>query len=402
MAKTEGARRNYRLAVATTGEYTAFHGGTVNGGMAAVVKTMNRVNQIYNRDLNVHMTLVANNNQLVYTNSSSDPYTNNNGFTMLSQNQSNIDNVIGSGNYDIGHVFSTGGGGVAGIRAVCSNSRKAEGVTGQGSPQGDPFDIDYVAHEIGHQFGGNHTFNGTAGACSGNRNASTAYEPGSGTSIMAYAGICGSENTQSNSDATFHAGSIAEMTAFISAGGSCFTTPVASSNSAPSVNAGDDYTIPRSTPFLLTGSASDSNGDSLTYQWDQLDAGSSTNGSTHGTDNGSNALFRSFVPGSNPIRTFPQLGTLNGNTTDKAETLPTTARALDFRLTVRDQKGGVESDDARITVDNKSGPFMVTQPNTSTTLNTSQQQVVEWDVACTDAAPVNCSTVDISTVDGWR
>ena len=396
LARTDGARRNYRLAVATTGEYTAFHGGTVNGGMAAITTTINRVNQIYNRDLNVHMTLVANNNLLIYTNSGTDPYTNNNGFTMLGQNQTAVDNVIGNANYDIGHVFSTGGGGVAGIRSVCSASRKAQGVTGLGRPTGDPFDIDYVAHEIGHQFGGNHTFNGTTGSCAGgNRNAGTAFEPGSGNTIMAYAGICGSENITNNSIATFHAGSIAEMTTFISAGGSCFTTPVPSSNGAPTVNAGSDYTIPRNTPFVLSGSATDPNGDTLTYQWDQLNAGSSSNSTTHGTDLGNNALFRSFLPTSSPARTLPQPSTLNGNTTDKAETLPSTARNLDFRLTARDQKGGVDSDDMRVTVNTASGPFRVSQPNTSVTLNTSQQQVIEWDVACTDNAAVGCSTVDI-------
>ena len=248
---TGGTLRTYRLALAATGEYSAFFGGTVAGTIeSGLVPAMNRVNEVYQREFALRMVLVGNNDAVVYTNAATDPYTNSDGIAMLGQNQNNLDSVIGTANYDIGHVFSTGGGGVASLRSPCAAGSKARGVTGQSSPTGDPFWIDYVAHEMGHQWGGNHTFNGTTGACGGNnRSAGAAYEPGSGTTIQAYAGICGGENIQSNSDPWFHAKSLDEMQAFISGTGNSCAVSQPSNNQPPTADAGASFTIPARTPF---------------------------------------------------------------------------------------------------------------------------------------------------------
>lgn len=172
---SDGQFRTYRLALSATGEYTTFHGGTVSLAMAAMATTMTRVNGVYEKTISTTMVMVANNNQLIYTNAATDPFTNGSPGTMINENQTNTTNIIGSANYDIGHVFGTNSGGLAGLGVVCVSSSKARGVTGSGAPIGDPFDIDYVAHELGHQFGANHTFRAATSSCNGNFNNATAY-----------------------------------------------------------------------------------------------------------------------------------------------------------------------------------------------------------------------------------
>lgn len=390
--------RTYRTAIAATGEYTIFHGGTVASGLAAIVTAINRVTGIYEVELAIRLQLIANNDLLVYTNGSTDPYSNNNGSALLAENQSNIDAVIGSANYDIGHVFNTGGGGLAGLGVVCSNGNKARGQTGLGNPTGDPFYVDYVAHEIGHQFGGNHTFNGSNGSCSGgNRNASTAYEPGSGSTIQAYAGICGTHNIQNNSDDYFHTASFDEMITYstISTGNTC-PTVTNTGNNVPVPNAGGGgYVIPINTPFELTGSATDADNDPLTYNWEQFDLGAAGDPNN---PTGDAPIFRSFPASTSPTRTFPQQSDLLNNTQTIGEILPSYGRNLTFRMTVRDNQldgGGVDYDQISMTVEGGAGPFLVTAPNTNVSWTGGSTETITWDVANTNIAPVSCANVDI-------
>ncbi|MBK7388835.1 MAG: T9SS type A sorting domain-containing protein [Bacteroidetes bacterium] len=396
--------RTYRLALAGTGEYTATKGGTVSGGLAGMVTSMNRVNGVYETEVSIRMVLVANNNLLVYTDGATDPYTNGNGSTMLSQNITNCNTVIGSANYDIGHVFSTGGGGVAGLGVVCGTN-KARGVTGQSNPVGDPFDIDYVAHEMGHQFAGNHTFNSSTSSCSGNRAASAAYEPGSGITIMAYAGICGSDNLASNSIAYFHTKSFDEIVIFSTTGtGNNCPVITATGNTPPVVTSmGANYTIPISTPFVLTGAATDANGHALTYSWEQFDLGTA---GAWNANLGSAPIFRPFTPTTSPSRTFPKLSDIINNTVTVGEILPNVARTMHFQLTVRDNiagGGGVMHPDSTvsITVANTGGAFAVTAPNTAVTWAGGSTQTVTWNVSGTSGAPINTANVKISlSTDG--
>lgn len=394
----EGQLRTYRTVIACTGEYAAYFGGTQAAALAAIVVSLNRVNGVYEKEASVRMVLVANNNLVVYTNSSTDPYTNGNGNTMLGQNQTTCDQQIGTANYDIGHVFSTGGGGVAFLGCVCVAGNKARGVTGSGAPVGDPYDIDYVAHEMGHQFGGNHTFNSTTSSCGGgNRNNNTAYEPGSGSTIMAYAGICGSTDLQPNSDPYFHTKSLDEIINYTSlAGGNSCPVTTNTGNHNPVVTMPPDgFAIPRSTPFELTGTATDQDLDVLSYCWEQYDLGP---GGAPGSPVNNAPIFRSFNPVATGYRVFPKLSNLLNNTTTIGELLPTYDRSLTFRLTARDNRvggGGRGTGTIAFGVDATAGPFLVTSPNTNVTWNTPYPQTVTWNVANTNAATVNCATVDI-------
>lgn len=404
LARTSNTLITYRIAIAATGEYsqavknpgTTLPAQIKAEALAEIISAISRINQIYERDLAIRLLLVANNDLIVFTNPDTDPYTDpTDPSLLLAQNQTTIDTTLTSAAYDVGHLFGTDSGGLAGLGVACWTNYKARGESGLTDPTGDPFHIDIVAHEIGHQLGANHSFNGTTESCAHNRNAATAYEPGSGSTIMAYAGICGAENVANYSDATFHAGSIAEIIAFTRNGTGDSCAGSIATQQAPTANAGPDYTIPGGTAFALTGTATDPEANAMTYQWDQMDAGIATSKDTYGTDNGSNALFRSFPPVETPERTFPQMATLISILTDKAETLPTENRSLNFRFTARDGNGGVDEDDMQITVDGEAGPFKVLQPNSNLVLNSASLQTIQWNAACTEQLPVNCTSVDI-------
>ncbi|WP_027376152.1 reprolysin-like metallopeptidase [Kaistella palustris] len=391
---SDGQFRTYRLALAATGEYTTFHGGTVPKALAAMVVAMTRVDGVYEKSVSVTMVLVANTDELIYTNAATDPYTNNNGSTMLGQNQTNIDSVIGFANYDIGHVFSTGGGGVAYLGCICKNN-KAGGVTGLTAPINDGFYIDYVAHEMGHQFGGNHTFRAATGSCAGNANSSTAFEPGGGTTIMAYAGICGANNIQAHSDPYFHSATLNEIYNVLKRATDC-SVKTTNNNLVPTADAGLDYTIPKGTAFVLTGVGTDPDNDPITYLWEQLDNSNNTQPPLSTAVVG--PVYRSYLPTESPSRYFPAMSfILLNNLTPKWEVTPSVARTLNFSLIVNDdrQTGNQAARDLmKVTVDN-AGPFTVTSQTANTQYDAADPITVTWDVAGTDAAPINTQNVTI-------
>lgn len=388
--------RSYRLALACTGEYANYHGGTKEKVLAAYNNTLTRINGVYEKEASITMKLIGNTDQLIFLNAQTDPYTNNDGGIMLGENQTTINNIIGISNYDIGHVFSTAGGGIAQLRSPCT-AQKARGVTGQANPVGDPFDIDYVAHEMGHQFGANHTQNNSC-----QRNSTTAVEPGSASTIMGYAGIC-APNVQSNSHENFHTVSLTEIANFVVAGnGNTCPTKIEIDNQKPIISVPkNEYTIPISTSFVLTGIGEDEDQDLLTYCWEQVNNQTATmpplSTSTVGPS------FRALPPTSNPSRYFPDLQ----RRYSQWEILPSVNRTMNFRCTVRDNNpvGGC-TDEANVEVifNNQAGPFVVKYPNT-TSINwkVGSTQTITWNVANTEKAPFNCSLVNIYlSIDGGK
>jgi len=405
----DGVFRTFKLALACTQEYSNFHltnqsvPSTATDAekkaavLAAMNKTMTRVNGIFERDLALTMQLVANETDLIFL-KEDDGFSNNDESNLINESQSKIDNIIGFSNYDIGHTFSTGAGGLAMQQSPCT-ANKAMGVTGNSNPISDSFDIDYVAHEMGHQFGASHTFNGNGGNCNnGNRTNDTAVEPGSGTTIMSYAGICSPVNVQLNVDAYFHAVSIEQMYSNITTGFSLCASVSGTNNIAPVVEAGQYYTIPVGTPFVLSAVASDADQDDLTYVWDQIDTGLVTVFPTPSTTV-DGPLFRSFSPTPNPKRYFPKLETVvTGALSSTWEVLPTVSREMNFGVLVRDNNtngGQSDYDTTKITVSDASGPFIMTSQNTSETWQEGETETITWDVANTRAGPVNCAQVTI-------
>jgi subtilisin-like proprotein convertase family protein len=394
----DGNFRQYRLAIACTVEYAAFHltaaGTPVVAPLAqkkavvlsAMVVSMTRLNGVYEREMSLRMNLVANNDLIIFINS--DSFTNSP--AMINEIQPIVDAAIGSANYDMGHGFCTTDSGIAQVSSVCGTG-KARGITGQLNPVGDPFDIDYTAHEMGHQWGALHTQNNPC-----NTSPDSAYEPGSGSTIMGYAGIC-APNVQSNSNDYFHARSILQMSAFVLGGGACGTV-TSNGNTAPVVQAGADYTIPRGTAFVLKGAATDANGDALTYCWEQYNNEIATtmppvNTATSGPN------FRSLSPSASPNRYMPRFAdVLQGNLTPTWEVVPNVARTMNFALTVRDNRsgGGMTNRDDMVVTFASVGPFQITSPSVeNVSWAVGSTQTVTWDVAGTTANGINTANVNI-------
>jgi hypothetical protein len=425
-----GQLKTLRLAQSCNGEYANYFGATSAADVAKVLAafnaTLTRCNGVFEKDLGVHLNLIANTTAVIYYDPSTDPYT-----TLSSWNlqlQKTLTSVIGSANYDIGHMFgATGGGGNAGcIGCVCvdpanSNSlAKGSGITSpaDGIPQGDNFDIDYVIHEMGHQLGANHTFSMS------NEGTGVQMEVGSGITIMGYAGIT-SYDVAPHSIDIFHEVSIAQIQANLATKTCPVSTDVTANNVAPVVAPVSNYTIPISTPFALTGSATDANGDALTYCWEQNDNSTTTNANSVAyptKTTGPNWL--SFKPTTSPTRTFPQLSTIlaglmvtpplpGGDAGANIEALSSVSRTLNFRLTVRDNHvfsstspasvGQTAYTDMVVTVTSTAGPFQVTAPNSNVTWNAGSTATVTWSVNGTNTGSVNCANVKISlSTDGGQ
>ncbi len=400
---TGATLRTFRLAVCTTGEYTLFHGGTVAGGLAAVVTALNRVTGVYEQEFAIRMVLVAGNDQLIFTNPSTDPFTNPGSADQCNQQaQARINQVIGFANYDVGHVFHRGGnGGLAGgIGTVCGTI-KAQGYSSLEPPVNDPFVIDYVCHELGHQFGARHSFNNCGFGAGDDPNI--AHEPGSGSTIMSYAGLCGSNDLQPNSDPQFISLNLEQVNAYIAAQTCDLET--ATGNGEPTVNAGPDRTIPQGTPFALTASATDPDGDPLTYTWEQRNGGPPVP-LTAFVDNGSAPIARVYPPSSSNTRFMPRYQNLLAGNFPLGETLPSTNRTMNWRVVVRDNRvggTGLSHDDVAITVRTAAGPFIVTQPAAGATWRALSPRTVQWNVAGTIGNGVNCQSVDILlSLDGGQ
>ncbi|CAN5478535.1 zinc-dependent metalloprotease family protein [soil metagenome] len=429
-ARSGADLKTMRLAQSVTAEYSNYFGATSASQVALVLAginaTLTRCNGVYEKDLALHLNLVAASTNVIYYNAATDPYDNAStgaGGTWNAQLQSTLTSVIGEANYDIGHLFgASGGGGNAGcIGCICTNGSKGSGFTSPADavPQGDNFDIDYVTHEVGHQLGANHTFSFN------NEGTGVNKEIGSGITIMGYAGIT-PQDVAGHSIDIFHETSIAQIQANLATKSCPVTTAI--SNATPAVNSIGNFTIPKSTPFALTGSASDANSsDVLTYCWEQNDNASSSqtgNNSRASATKATGPNWISFRPTTSPTRYFPQLSTIlaGGTTTGPmtggdagvlTEALSSVARTLNFRLTVRDNApysstspisvGQTQFSDVVVTVSSASGPFAVTAPNTVVNWAGGSTQTITWSVASTTVAPVSCANVKISlSTDGGQ
>lgn len=404
---SDGYVTKFRMAMACTSTYSQYHlelqgiDSTASDEvkravvMSAINDAMTVFNGIFERDISVTMTLVPNNDELIVLYPENDPY-NEIKEDMIHTNQEICDDIIGNENYDIGHVISgVYFGGLAYVTGACHPEVKAGGVSGGGTPNDDYFYF-VTCHEIGHQFGGNHTFNNCGGYGS---HPSSSMEPGSGTTILSYAGVC-PPNVQGSTDGYFHAASIRDMFINIDRGASQCGIEIDTNNSVPVVDAGPRKTIPKSTPFILEGVATDADdptGESLTYTWEQMDPQEAPMPPQNTNPQG--PLFRSLPPSNQSFRFMPDIiHVINGRTQGTWEVVPSVDRQMNFRLTVRDNHpgGGATSySNKRIITDANSGPFVVTSQNTSTTWNTQTTEVITWDVAGTDQEPVNCTHVDV-------
>jgi hypothetical protein len=437
VTSTGDSLRIFRIALAASWEYAERYGGGTNAGtIASMVTWLNGANLVFEREVAVRLQLIDA-PSLIYStergfNSQNDPF-------QPGNNARNLDSLavvmatIGNERFDLGHLLDWGAGGSAFVGVACQNSLKSGGpikglaVSGLNTDLGEAGNLSIFVHELGHQFGATHTFNGTVGNCgaAGQRERTTAYESGSGSTVMSYAGLCDSNGDSDNiigfasGSLRFHFGSIAQITSYIGGSGACFN-PLVTSNNVPWIDGGPDYVIPRRTPFELRAVGNDPNPEdrsNLTYVWDQIDAGMDFSNPPY-SDSGdpptaTRPIFRPAVPVKSPSRIFPSLNyilsyanvapdVIGGYRT--AESLPAIGRTLNFGVTLRDNRsggGGVSRDTVIVTVADNAGPFIVTVPNGGESWNGGLRETVSWLVGNTNSSPVNCQQVRISlSLDG--
>ena len=419
----------YRLALAATAEFTIGRGGEASTleFMEEVVRELNR---IYERDVAVSFELIP----VVFDDPNTDGYTDAStvlgpgeqiASRLIDENQDVLDAALGGGaNYDIGHVLAVGegsslGGGIAGVVGL-----HALGVTvvdDAAAEDATRMVRSLTAHEIGHQFGAAHSFNGARQSCGvSHPGAPHAVELGSGLSIMSYNGICGDDNLTGADGANqyFHTLSIYQIATTVREYPVSPNQRLATNNQLPSVDAGAaTYAIPHSTPFTLTASASDLDDDRLTYTWEQTDSGLAPQSiPVPASADATGPLFRPFAPSPEPSRTFPRLATILAGAalTNREERLPTQARQLNFRVTVRDNHdvsfdgvtktvSGVTAADVTLNVIDTPSPFEITSANSVETLDGGSDYTLTWNRANTDQAPISVSEVNVlMSTDGGR
>ncbi len=397
----DGYLRKYRVAIAATGEYSNFFltGSETNDEekkgtvLAAINNSLTRINGIFERDFGVTMELISSNDQLIFLDANTDPF---NAGNYNQELQTTLDNIIGTENYDVGHVFIHSNriyGNAGCIACVCTEGEKGSAFSAHTDPSSDDFNM-LASHEFGHQFGGYHV-QSSPNCRSGNNSE---VEPGSGSSIMGYAGIC-SPNTQENPDDYFNYVDIRDVIEWTRNGSSCAEL-IPTGNNDPTVDAGQDYSIPISTPFILTGTADDTDNNTLlTYCWEQNDPENVPSASTPESTWHQGPLFRSKLPVSTSTRYFPQLeDVINGNLTPTWEVLPSVARTMDFALTVRDNAPigpKTASDLMTVTVVDNGGAFSVTSQKNNETWNVGDIKTITWNVAGTNKSPINATNVEI-------
>ena len=385
--------REFRLAPAATAEYTEFF-GSKELALQQLVIALSRADAIFFNELGISFQLVAGFERMVFTDKTSDPYSSNDPTEdLLKEAQTAFDAMIGTENYDLGIVLTRGTYGLAYIRSVCDPARKGSSCIGLPNPTGDAFHVNLVTHELAHQFGANHTFNSPTGLCSERRNDWAAFEPGAGSTIMSYSSLpCGGDSFQSWHDPYFHSESLKEIRAFLATIDCGRAIP--GDNSPPIITAGPEYIIPIATPFTLTATGFDPDGDGVSFCWEQRDLGPAQ--PLGAPDNGLSPLFRSFPPTYSPSRTFPSLENILDGVDAPEERLPQINRIIRFRVTARDSHnhGAFTSADTQLMVTNTGGPFRIFSHTSPETLRDATR--IQWHTGGTELPPISATHVRLT------